>query len=143
MNSRLKTNARSLRRNLTSAETALWNLLRSRRLGGFKFRRQVPIENYIADFCCYAVKLIVELDGDSHCERMAYDRQRDEELKKWGFFVLRYENCVVLKEENRVIEETVFLCRKRENDATFCPIDRIPIPLTPNPSPVEGEGDKT
>ena len=125
MTRRLTTNARSLRRNQTFAEVKLWQILSGSHLDGFKFRRQVPIEKYIADFCCYAVKVIVELDGDSHCERLEYDRQRDRELKEMGFFVLRFENCVVMKEENRVVEEIVFVCQSLEKGIPI-ELNRIP-----------------
>ena len=58
--------ARELRRNLTEAEKILWQELRNRKLGGFKFRRQHPINKFVADFYCHEVKLIVELDGSQH-----------------------------------------------------------------------------
>ena len=52
-------------RTLTDAEQKIWEILRSRRIEGFKFRRQVPIDRYIVDFCCESARLIVEVDGAS------------------------------------------------------------------------------
>jgi len=63
--------ARRLRQVQTLAEKALWALVRNRRLGGFKFVRQLPIDRYFADFVCEAGKLIVELDGAAHDGREA------------------------------------------------------------------------
>ncbi|MBV9984054.1 DUF559 domain-containing protein, partial [Bradyrhizobium sp.] len=66
VSSRLRSNARTLRRNSTDAERILWSELRDHRLGGAGFRRQVPIEKYVADFVWHAAKLVVELDGGQH-----------------------------------------------------------------------------
>lgn len=60
---RLRTFAKAMRREPTDAEYVLWQLLRGHRLKGLKFRRQVPLGPYIADFVCHACKLIVEVDG--------------------------------------------------------------------------------
>jgi very-short-patch-repair endonuclease len=84
--------ARELRRNQTPYERDLWQLLRDRQLEGFKFRRQYPIDPYIADFACPAAKLIIELDGNSHDERQERDANRDETLKEMGWTTLRFRN---------------------------------------------------
>jgi very-short-patch-repair endonuclease len=68
--------ARSLRRNATEAEKLLWSALRSRRLKGIRFRRQVVIGRYVADFCSAHPKLIIELDETQHEEQMSYDEVR-------------------------------------------------------------------
>ena len=68
----LKDRARQMRREPTEAERRMWRLLRDRRLGGFKFRRQEQLGRYIVDFVCFEQKLIVELDGSQHAES-AYD----------------------------------------------------------------------
>ena len=65
--------ARDLRNNSTDAERALWQALRGRQLEGFRFRRQVPIAGYIADFLCPKSKLTIELDGGQHAEQGEYD----------------------------------------------------------------------
>ena len=74
-------NARRLRQNQTLAEKTLWTLLRNRRLGGFKFLRQVAIDRYFADFVCEAARVIVELDGPVHDGREDYDSRRTEILE--------------------------------------------------------------
>jgi len=82
-------NARDLRREMTDSERKLWSGLRGEQLG-FKFRRQHPLGNYIADFACLEPKLIVELDGSQHSENLAYDERRDAFFRSQGFAVLRF-----------------------------------------------------
>ena len=91
-----------MRREPTDAERKLWFLLRSRRLASAKFRRQVPIGPYIADFVCLRRKLVVEADGGQHVEN-----QRDAERDAWfvceGFTVARYSNLDILKKPTEVL----------------------------------------
>ena len=87
--------ARRLRRSATPPEQLLWSILRGRRLGGLKFRRQEPIGPYVIDFCCREKKLIVELDGMSHMDRGEDDRRRGEWLTSQGYHVLRVTNTDV------------------------------------------------
>ena len=68
--------ARTLRTNQTKAEARLWRRLRDRQLVGAKFRRQTPVGPYIADFVCYAVKLIIEVDGGQHADAAEADAVR-------------------------------------------------------------------
>ncbi|MFT4252189.1 MAG: DUF559 domain-containing protein [Caulobacter sp.] len=84
--------ARRLRRQQTLAERTLWSLVRNRRLSGFKFMRQIPIDRYFADFVCEAGKLIVELDGAVHDGREDYDGRRTHALEQYGYVVLRFHN---------------------------------------------------
>jgi len=65
--------ARLLRKSSTDAEMQLWHKLRNRQLKGYKFKRQVPIGNYIVDFMCATAKLIIEVDGGQHSEQIDYD----------------------------------------------------------------------
>ncbi|MDZ4868818.1 MAG: DUF559 domain-containing protein [Alphaproteobacteria bacterium] len=97
--------ARSLRRAQTDAERAMWRVLRSRRMDGFKFRRQVPVGRYFADFLCFECKLIVELDGSQHLEQVAYDEERTRWLETQGYRVLRYWNVDLLLYEDSVAED--------------------------------------
>jgi len=80
----------------------MWRHLKGKRLEGFKFRRQEPIGNYVADFVCYEKRIIVEVDGGQHC------REKDSERDKWfegqGFKVLRFWNNEVLKNMQGVWE---------------------------------------
>ncbi len=66
VSSRLRSNARALRKHSTDAERLLWSELRDHRLNGASFRRQVPIASYIADFVCHAARLVIEVDGGQH-----------------------------------------------------------------------------
>ena len=84
--------ARRLRRASTSAEDILWARLRGSRLHGAKFRRQVPIDRYVVDFCCHAARLIVEIDGAQHDWQTPYDDGRTQVLESAGFNVLRFTN---------------------------------------------------
>ncbi|HKP23191.1 MAG TPA: endonuclease domain-containing protein [Dongiaceae bacterium] len=101
--------ARQLRKNMTDAERALWRLLRQRQIHGVRFRRQVPIDQYIADFACLEMKLVIEADGGQHSESQT-DKVRDAYLRSQGFFVLRLWNNDILTNSDgvyRVITETV------------------------------------
>jgi len=92
-----------MRREPTDAERALWLLLRDRRLASYKFRRQVPIGAYIADFVCFSARLIVEADGGQHAESPA-DAVRDAALKAQGFRILRFWNNDILARPEAVAE---------------------------------------
>jgi very-short-patch-repair endonuclease len=90
--------ARKLRREMTVAETMLWRALRGSGFKGMKFRRQVPVGPYVADFLCITCRLIVELDGPPHetDEQRAHDLTRDAFLCAQGFNVLRLPNDLVI-----------------------------------------------
>lgn len=94
--------ARQLRRASTDTERALWRLLRDRRLGGAKFRRQQPLGPYIVDFVCLAARLVVEADGGQHAG-CASDAVRDAWLASQGFRVLRFWNNEVLRNAEGVL----------------------------------------
>ena len=104
---RLKHLRSALRSRSTSAEVALWNLLKSRNIEGKKFRRQYSIGSYIVDFCCPSEKLIIELDGDPHGEyqRIQKDAVRDKYIESLGFFVIRFENKVVFQDPEFIKNE--------------------------------------
>lgn len=90
-------NARRLRKEMTAAETMLWRSLRNRSIAA-KFRRQVPIGPYVADFACVGARLIVELDGPAHetGEAQEHDRNRDRWLAEQGWRVMRVPNDIVI-----------------------------------------------
>lgn len=98
--------ARKLRREQTDVERTLWNALRDRRFGGFKFRRQQPIDHYIADFVCLECKLVVELDGAQHAapENAQAEARRTAYLQHNGFRVLRFWNREVNDNLEGVLE---------------------------------------
>lgn len=95
---------RSLRQAMTPAERAIWTLLRGRGFRGLKFRRQEKIGPWIADFCCYELRLVIELDGGVHRLREDRDAARDDDLRRRGFSVLRFPNEPVLRNPNLVLE---------------------------------------
>jgi len=118
--------ARSLRRTQTDAELKLWLHLRDRRLEGLKFRRQVPIEGYYADFVCKDAMLIVELDGGQHAElRAAHDQQRAEVLAGIGYRVIRFWNANVFENIGEVLRQIAEACQQAPH---------------PSPLPQAGEG---
>ena len=104
-NRRLKTKARSLRRNPTDAELHLWYRLRRKQILGVQFYRQKPIGNYIADFYAPAAKLVVELDGAQHLElgQAKYDAQRTG-IPQHGLKVLRFDDRQGLRQTESVLE---------------------------------------
>jgi lysyl-tRNA synthetase class 2 len=99
--------ARRLRRYQTDAERALWFRLRDRRLRGLKFRRQMPIDCYVVDFCCESARLIIELDGGQHVARRNEDAERTAALEAKGYLVLRFWNNDVLQNTDGVVESIV------------------------------------
>ncbi|MCA1456439.1 endonuclease domain-containing protein [Bradyrhizobium sp. BRP22] len=103
---RLRANARALRRNSTDAERILWSELRNRRLNGISFRRQVPIESFIADFVCRAAKLVVELDGGQHFSDQGEraDAARSAVIEAQGFKVLRVSNLDIMTNRAGVLQ---------------------------------------
>ncbi len=106
ISSKLRSNARDLRRNSTDAERILWSELRGHRLAGAGFRRQVPIESYIADFVCHAAHLVIELDGGQHFSDEAEQRDaaRSMVIEASGFHVLRFSNHDVMTNRAGVLE---------------------------------------
>ena len=104
-------NARRLRRDQTLAERTLWTLVRNRRLGGFKFLRQVAIDRYFADFVCEAAKIIVELDGPTHDGREEHDARRTETLELFGYIVVRFRNERVMADPGGTAEELLAVLR--------------------------------
>jgi very-short-patch-repair endonuclease len=96
--------ARSLRSNPTIFERRLWHLLRAR-LPWAHIRRQVPLGPYFADFACHRAKLVIELDGDGHTDRQAYDEARTQFLETQGYLVMRFWNSAVTENPEGVIED--------------------------------------
>ncbi len=96
--------ARRLRKNPTDAESRLWRHLRQKQLGGYRFRRQVPLGPYVADFVCQSEKLVVEVDGGQHADRTEDDARRSRWLITNGYRVLRFWNNDVLGNTEGVLE---------------------------------------
>ena len=104
-------NARRLRQNQTLAERTLWKLVRNRRLGGFRFLRQHPIDRYVADFVCESAKVIVELDGPTHEGREDHDERRTRTLELYGYLVLRFPNERLLADPGGTSDEILAVLR--------------------------------
>jgi adenine-specific DNA-methyltransferase len=100
--------ARDLRNNATGFERALWQELRRGKITGARFRRQVPIGPYIADFACLKNKIVIELDSSQHVDRAAYDQARSAFLRAQKFRVLRFWNGQLVDEHEAVIETIVW-----------------------------------
>jgi very-short-patch-repair endonuclease len=96
--------ARRFRKEQTEAERVLWQKLRNRELGGYKFRRQVPIGPYVVDFFCKSARLVIEVDGGQHAEREAFDKQRDQYLRENSYEVVRFWNNEILGNLEGVLE---------------------------------------
>jgi very-short-patch-repair endonuclease len=103
---KFKARARKLRLSQTSAEAKLWQALRNRRLGRWKFRRQHAIDRYVVDFVTLDGKLIVEVDGVTHSEpsEIEKDRVRSKVLEACGFLVVRVSNTDVYDNLEGVLE---------------------------------------
>jgi adenine-specific DNA-methyltransferase len=129
--------AREMRANDTDAEKPLWRILRNRKLGGFKFRRQVPIGRYIVDFYCHEGNLVVESDGGQHSEpeQLRYDNERTEFLRLQGIRVLRFWDHDILKHTDAVREQIYRYLTEETRQAGEVSV------TPPHPSPLpEGEG---
>ncbi len=83
-------------------ERILWSMLRDRRLGGLKFRRQYPIDRYIVDYYCAEAKLVVELDGESHTGHKAEDEKPQSVICSYGLNVIRMTNGDLIKNKDAV-----------------------------------------
>ncbi len=99
--------ANHLRKNMTEAESVLWEELRNKKMLGFKFRRQHPISIYIADFYCHKLKLIIEVDGKFHDnkEQQKLDLNRSKELEFQGLKIIRFSNNDVLNDLPKVLKK--------------------------------------
>ena len=109
--------AKELRKKMTSYEKVLWQHLRSNNLAGLKFRRQHPINYFIADFYCHEARLVIEVDGPIHArhDRKQHDEQRDGVMKDFGIMILRFSNDEIRYHLHSVLKriEEVATCRIR------------------------------
>ena len=118
-NGNLKAFSRANRKNPTLAELKMWKeILGNDQLNGLRFHRQKPLDNFIADFYCPKLKLIIEIDGDSHYEEGAqeYDEHRTEKLEYYGLKVIRYTNADVLENIDGTYEDLTEKIEIRRKD---------------------------
>ncbi len=106
----LTARARELRARQTKVEAKLWRHLRNRQLGGWKWRRQVPVGPFIVDFYCAEAAMVVELDGGQHTEAVAYEARRTEYLEAQGLKMLRFPNDDVWSHHDGVCEVILAAC---------------------------------
>lgn len=102
-NPELKQRARDLRKQGVLSEVLLWNQLKCRKMHGYQFMRQKPIGDYIVDFYCSKLKLVIEIDGESHEGRFSYDMQRQSFLESKGLTVLRFYDADVKRDIGGVL----------------------------------------
>jgi len=102
----IKERARAMRKNPTPTEEKLWTRLRKKQVNGMKFRRQVPIGQFIVDFYCPEIRLVIEVDGSVHDEPEVAERDagRQQHLESLGLRVIRFTNAQVIRELDAVIE---------------------------------------
>jgi very-short-patch-repair endonuclease len=100
----IKPLARQMRTAQTPAEEMLWQHIRRKQIGGFRFRRQHPIDRFIVDFYCPEARLIIEVDGAIHDYTQAEDAIRQEFLESLGLRVVRFTNGEVFQQLNGVLE---------------------------------------
>ena len=97
--------AEYLRKNMTCAELKLWEVLKGKKIKGYRFRPQHPISIYIADFYWHKVKLVIEIDGDEHnrSENIKYDLEREKVMSNFGISTIRFKNDDVINEIDKVL----------------------------------------
>lgn len=104
-NKNLKQFSRNLRNNSTLGEVLLWNELKAGKLYGYKFNRQKPLKNYIVDFYCKKLSLVIEVDGSSHYSEEAYikDQERQQILENLGLYFLRFDDAEIRRQMPNVL----------------------------------------
>jgi very-short-patch-repair endonuclease len=105
--------ARILRGNMTYHEKLHWERLKGKQICGHRFRRQHPIDFFIADFYCHEVKLVVEIDGEIHDQQREYDDGRAAEMEKYGIRVIRFTNREVEEHMENVINKIKTIVNER------------------------------
>jgi very-short-patch-repair endonuclease len=84
--------ARILRKNMTNSEKLLWEKLKGKQVCGLRFRRQHPIDIFIADFYCHEARVVIEIDGEIHNLQEEYDDGRSAEMERFDIKVIRFTN---------------------------------------------------
>jgi very-short-patch-repair endonuclease len=105
--------ARLLREQTTQSEEILWDKLKGKQIFGLRFRRQHPIDLFIADFYCHKVRLVVEIDGEFHNFQKEYDIGRTTELEKFDIMVIRFSNQEVILDIERVLSKIKMTVKER------------------------------
>jgi very-short-patch-repair endonuclease len=106
-NSNLKSLSRKLRRAGVLSESLLWNALKGKKMSGYLFNRQKPIDRYIVDFYCKKLKLVIEINGYSHENKFEKDKTRQDKLKSLGLTILHFSDKDVRENINNVLEAVI------------------------------------
>ena len=112
---------------MTKAEACLWKyVLRAGQVKGYQFRRQRPVLNYIADFMCMDLKLVIEVDGVTHewQETAAKDLNKEKDLTAAGFKVLRFTDEEVLRQIEGVRDKIAMVVQEIEQSTPLIPRQR-------------------
>ena len=116
-NRNLKPLARRLRSEGTKGEAILWfYALKARKMYGYQFNRQYPVDNYIVDFICRKLNLIVEIDGSSHISKSESDRKRQDDLEGLGYVILRFSEAEVVHRLDDVVGKISYAVETLENN---------------------------
>ena len=121
--------AAELRRNMTYAEKLLWGKINCKKILGLTFRRQHPINQFIADFYCHKARLVIELDGSIHNieDNRLRDMGRVDEFEKFGLTTIRFKNEEVIKNTDSVINRIRSTCKSK-----ILHLEDLPLPTSPN-----------
>ncbi|MBC8346438.1 MAG: DUF559 domain-containing protein [Candidatus Marinimicrobia bacterium] len=113
---KLKPIRRLHRNSPTPWEWKLWQFLKERQICGHKFRRQVSIDDYVVDFCCLELKLIIEVDGSGHLtpKQQKLDKEKRKALENWGYSIIRFFNNQIDDNLNEVLEIISSKCKELE-----------------------------
>jgi very-short-patch-repair endonuclease len=106
--------ANQLRKHQTESEKLLWEILKNKQMLGLRFKRQHPIDKYIADFYCHSLKLVIEVDGKIHFnpEKIEVDRERTAIMENFGIIVTRFTNDAILQNIEIVRTSIEMICSK-------------------------------
>jgi very-short-patch-repair endonuclease len=118
VNREVRAAARELRKHPTPAEEVLWRYLRRRQQEGLRFRRQYPVGRFVLDFCCPAIRLVVEIDGEVHAGREERDSARTAELEAQGYSLIRFRNEEVMGDVSSVLERIRIAAAGRRSGAS-------------------------
>jgi very-short-patch-repair endonuclease len=107
--------AAELRKNMTKAEKVLWQEISNKKLSGLTFRRQHPVNMFIADFYCHKARLVIEIDGSIHNieEHRIHDLGREDEFDKFGLATIRFTNEEVFEKLELVVAKIKKVCESR------------------------------
>jgi len=105
--------AKTLRKKMTEAEKILWHRLKGKQMLRLRFRRQHPVDIFIADFYCHTAKQVIELDGEIHNEQSEYDKGRDAEMNRFDIEVIRFKNREILSDIESALERIQKVVDKR------------------------------